>query len=944
MRENDRMNRLRPLPLPLRLHRSAQALLLAGLLGVGLPALSASFYEDALQRFESKDYAGAIIQLKNALRNEPNKLAIQFLLGRALQQNGDVVGAEVAYNEALRLGINRSEVAVPLAQVITAQGRQREMLVHPQLQPSGLPTDVLQTLLLLRAGAHTDLGDNREALATINQARALNDRRADVWLAEVPVRVRARQFTEALQAAERGVAVAPNDAEAHYVKGSVRHVQGNLDAALADYAKALSLKADHAEALIARAGIHIDRNQLKEATQALDQLKTAAPKEPRAAYLRALVAERENQPAVAKAALQEVTQLLDPVPIAYVQYRPQLLMLNGLSHYGLNELAKARQYLEAFLKVQPNSPVVRLLARIQMTEGNTALAIPLLETYLRNNPDDGLALNLLGSAYMSQGKTARATQFLQEAIKKQDRPEFRTALGMSLLGNGNTEGAITELETAWRKDPGQIQAGMSLAQLYAQQNRMPQALALVRDMVKRYPSHPGLQHQLGDMLLRSGQTGEARQAYEKALVLNPKLPASRLQLARMDIAANQVAAAEQRLSALLRDDPKNSDAMAEMARVSERKSQSEEAMRWLLRARDASDRRDMRWNLALMELNLRQGKPQQAIEEGKIALAKQPNDLSTLLVYARAQLALGDANGARGTLGSATRVADFNAPQQSEIARLQLAAGNVDGAAYSLSKALSDQPNFIPAQALMVLVEQRQGAADKAEARARQIVQNQPNKALGHSLLGDLAMARNNVPAAIAAFRQAYRVEPATGTALTLMNVLASQNQAGEALDIGRQRLRQAPGDVAVQLLVGDLHARAGRFGDAANAYKTALKVQPQNAQALNNLANAQLKLKDPGALQTAQAAHKIAPQNPVVIDTLGWVLFQQGQIDQALPLLRDARLRAPGNPEIRYHLAKVLFATGRQAEAREEAREALKISDRFDGAVEARVLAGLQS
>ena len=917
--------------------------MLAGLLGVGLPALSASFYEDALQRFESKDYAGAIIQLKNALRNEPNKLAIQFLLGRALQQNGDVVGAEVAYNEALRLGINRSEVAVPLAQVITAQGRQREMLVHPQLQPSGLPTDVLQTLLLLRAGAHTDLGDNREALATINQARALNDRRADVWLAEVPVRVRARQFTEALQVAERGVAVAPNDAEAHYVKGSVRHVQGNLEAALTDYAKALNLDPRHAEALIARAGIHIDRNQLKEATQALDQLKTAAPKEPRAAYLRALVAERENQPAVAKAALLEVTQLLDPVPIAYVQYRPQLLMLNGLSHYGLNELAKARQYLEAFLKVQPNSPVVRLLARIQMTEGNTALAIPLLETYLRNNPDDGLALNLLGSAYMSQGKTARATQFLQEAIKKQDRPEFRAALGLSLLGNGNTEGAITELETAWRQDPGQVSAGMSLAQLYAQQNRLPQALALVRDMVKRYPGNAGLQHQLGDMLLRSGQPADARKAYEKALSLNPKLPASRLQLARMDIETNQIAAAEQRLAALLRDMPKNSDAMAEMARVTERKGQSEEAMRWLLRARDASDRKDMRWNLALMEFNLRQGKPQQALEEGKIALAKQPSDLPTQLLYARAQLALGDANGARATLGGATRVADFNAPQQTEIAALQLAANNVDGAAYSLSKALSDQPNFIPAQALMVQVEQRQGSPDKAEVRARQIAQNQPNKALGHSLLGDLAMARKNPTVAIAAYRQAHKVETGTSTTLTLMNVLASQNQANEALEIGRQRLRQTPGDVPVQLLVGDLHARAGRFGDAATAYKAALKAQPQNAQALNNLANAQLKLKDPAALQTAQAAHKIAPQNPLVIDTLGWVLFQQGQTEQALPLLRDARLRAPDNPEIRYHLAKVLFATGRKAEARDEAREALKISDRFDGAVEAQALLGGQ-
>ena len=132
-----------------------QPTLLALAIGLGSasPARAASYYEDALQRFEAKDYSGAIIQLKNALRNEPNKLAIQFLLGRALQQNGDVVAAEVAYIEAIRLGISRSEVAVPLAQVMVAQGRQREMLAHPQLQPSGLPTDVLQTLLLLRAGA-----------------------------------------------------------------------------------------------------------------------------------------------------------------------------------------------------------------------------------------------------------------------------------------------------------------------------------------------------------------------------------------------------------------------------------------------------------------------------------------------------------------------------------------------------------------------------------------------------------------------------------------------------------------------------------------------------------------------------------------------------------------------------------------------------------------------
>ena len=55
--------------------------------------------------------------------------------------------------------------------------------------------------------------------------------------------------------------------------------------------------------------------------------------------------------------------------------------------------------------------------------------------------------------------------------------------------------------------------------------------------------------------------------------------------------------------------------------------------------------------------------------------------------------------------------------------------------------------------------------------------------------------------------------------------------------------------------------------------------------------------------------------------------------------MLRDARLREPGNPEIRYHLAKVLAQTGRKAEAKEELTQALKISRQFEGSKDAEQL-----
>jgi predicted Zn-dependent protease len=112
-----------------------------------------------------------------------------------------------------------------------------------------------------------------------------------------------------------------------------------------------------------------------------------------------------------------------------------------------------------------------------------------------------------------------------------------------------------------------------------------------------------------------------------------------------------------------------------------------------------------------------------------------------------------------------------------------------------------------------------------------------------------------------------------------------------------------------------------------------------ESAPVLNNLANLQWQLKDPVAQQTAERAYKLAPGEPVVLDTLGWMLVQQGQIDAGLRHLREARLRDPANPEIRYHLGWALAKSGRKAEARQELDAALQSGRSFPEIESARAL-----
>ena len=77
----------------LALMTSAAAL--TPMVGLGADSKASKYYEDALVRYEKKDVAGAIIQLKNALQIDKSMLPVQMLLGKALLQTGAGCGSRI---------------------------------------------------------------------------------------------------------------------------------------------------------------------------------------------------------------------------------------------------------------------------------------------------------------------------------------------------------------------------------------------------------------------------------------------------------------------------------------------------------------------------------------------------------------------------------------------------------------------------------------------------------------------------------------------------------------------------------------------------------------------------------------------------------------------------------------------------------------------------------
>jgi tetratricopeptide (TPR) repeat protein len=126
---------------------------------------------------------------------------------------------------------------------------------------------------------------------------------------------------------------------------------------------------------------------------------------------------------------------------------------------------------------------------------------------------------------------------------------------------------------------------------------------------------------------------------------------------------------------------------------------------------------------------------------------------------------------------------------------------------------------------------------------------------------------------------------------------------------------------------------------EARDAYEKLLAVQPAFVPALNNLAY--LYSEHYGNLQKAADlathAHEARPDDPFVADTLGWILYKQGQYSHALNLLQESLEKQPGSAEVQMHLGMVYYMLEDEDLARMHLQQALSSREDYPGKAEAR-------
>jgi predicted Zn-dependent protease len=151
-----------------------------------------------------------------------------------------------------------------------------------------------------------------------------------------------------------------------------------------------------------------------------------------------------------------------------------------------------------------------------------------------------------------------------------------------------------------------------------------------------------------------------------------------------------------------------------------------------------------------------------------------------------------------------------------------------------------------------------------------------------------------------------------------------------EADAFAEQWIKAHPKDAFVLNYLAERDLAAKRYEGAAQRYRMALDRAPDNALFLNNLAWVSHQLKQPKALEYAERAYDLAPDNPAVMDTLGSILATSGETERGLELLGRAAELAPTAYQIRLNFAKALIKANRKSAARKELEALAKLDPKI--------------
>jgi tetratricopeptide (TPR) repeat protein len=505
---------------------------------------------------------------------------------------------------------------------------------------------------------------------------------------------------------------------------------------------------------------------------------------------------------------------------------------------------------------------------------------------------------LIGELELNSGQAGVAFQVLLDAARRTaDEELFKRVVNIALQARAGDQALLAA--RSWADTiPTSIDAHQTIVQLLALLNKPAEVPQPLTTLLKVAPAvqRPGLIVALPRLFQRSPDPKAVLAALAPVLQAQTGAlrPAALYTEARFAINAGENARALALTRELDQALPDSDDTMQLAIDLLPAEPQAESLITTRLQQKPDQHALRQAYGRTLVKAQ----RPADAARQFRLLTEATPDNPAVWLALGAIELELKHLPAAETALREGLKRLDT--PAAGSDAEIKARAEGRQSAWLMLSQAAEQRGDFKAAEAALQKVD---GGGIEVKFRRASLLARQGKVAEGRKLLQPAADASDaDARAALLAEAQLLREQ-------------RDYASAAAVLKGATERFKEDTDLLYEQAMMSE---KLGRFEEMEAQLLRVIELKPDHHHAYNALGYsfADRNLRLPEAKQLIERALKLAPGEPFIVDSLGWVEFRLGNLPEAARLLRQAHAGRP-DAEIAAHLGEVLWASGAQDEAR---------------------------
>jgi tetratricopeptide (TPR) repeat protein len=704
----------------------------------------------------------------------------------------------------------------------------------------------------------------------------------------------ARNWSDMYANLTKTIELNPKYLEAHLKLGQLFLLSNEPEKTLEQVEIMLKISADNPEAMVLKSAYLFKKNDIAGAMSLVDNVLGKKPDYIEAIMLKAVIfSTQKNYPA----ALALINKALQEHP------NDMALNLTKLSiHTQSNDkVAVEQDYLDLMKRFPDKLEFSYALAKHYSNNGQSDKALQLLQTTVKNNPDN-LTAKLTLVDYLMAKAPEQTEKILKEYIAQYStETEFQFRLANFYLSKNNSAKAKESLNSIVehkQNDKDWLAAKILLARLSAQEADYKTTSAIVDEILAVNNRQFDALLLKAAIKLKDGLYDESISDLRNILKDYPESDQALVLLANAYVKKNSPELAQENFRSALNLNPANFSAL--MPVVSK-----------MIKGNDLD----------------------RAEELLQKALAAKPDHAGALQGLAQIRMLKKDWAGSQKVADLIAGKPNGQSFSQYLSAKISQGQGSCADAIVKYKQVLAATPDQIDALNGIISCNEILKQRNNSLAYLEEYIKAHPDNAYPWLLKSQLLMEDKQSDNALKVISAAVNKWPKIPELYQQMAAIyATEKETGKAIEIYEKALKSIPDNTKLSLELASEYEQNLDFKNAARVYEAVIAKQPDMDIAVNNLTS--LLLDNFNSKENVERAVKLTArfeksEQPYFLDTYGWTLANAGKIDEALQVLKEVVVKMPDVAVFRYHLGVAQHKKNDDTAALAELNQALTLGEK---------------